>query len=66
MLTKVEYEKILHDIKRAAKVLTFVRDEKDHEKRQTLIGLMIDELDRLAEDVEECKEKNEPGAEQKV
>ena len=56
MLNKQETEKLLHDLKRAAKVLKFVQDEKDHDKRQTLIGLMIDELDRLALDVEEMKE----------
>lgn len=57
MLSQHEYERLLHDLKRAAKVLTFVRDEVDHDKRQTLIGLLIDELDRLGEDVEELKEK---------
>ena len=56
MLNKQETEKLLHDLKRAAKVLKFVQDEKDHDKRQTLIGLMSDELDRLALDVEEMKE----------
>lgn len=56
MLSRNEKEKLMHDLKRAAKVLKFVQDEKDHEKRQTLIGLMIDELDRLALDVEEMKE----------
>jgi hypothetical protein len=56
MLSKNETDKLLHDLKRAAKVLKFVQDEKDHDKRQTLIGLLIDELDRLALDVEEMKE----------
>jgi len=56
MLNNREYNKMLHDVKRAAKVLTFIRDEVDHEKRQTLIGLMIDEMDRLGDDLEELKE----------
>ena len=62
MLTLIEYSKLLHDIKRAAKVLSFIRDEADHEKRQVMIGLMIDEMTRLAEDVEELKEKIPPKA----
>ena len=57
MLTINEYEKIIHDLKRAAKVLSFVRDEINHEKRQILIGLLVDELDRLGQDAEEAKER---------
>lgn len=57
MLSKFEHEKLLHDIKRAAKVLGMVRDEKDHDKRQLLIGLMVDEMDRLAQDLQELQEK---------
>ena len=60
MLSRIEHDKILHDLKRAAKVLGMVRDEKDHDKRQTLIGLMIDEMDRLAQDVEELKGETQP------
>lgn len=59
MLTKLEVEKLMHDVKRAGKVLQFVRDEIDHEKRQTLIGLLIDEMDRLSGDILELKEKQE-------
>ena len=51
MLTIPEGDKLLHDVKRAAKVLSFIREEVDHEKRQTLIGLMIDEMDRLGNDI---------------
>ena len=56
MLTSNEYNKLLHDIKRAAQVLKFVQDESDHSKRQLFISLMIDEMNRLAGDIEELKE----------
>jgi hypothetical protein len=57
MLSIQEHSKLLHDIKRAAKVLKFIQEEVDHDKRQILIGLMIDEMDRLSEDLEDLKEK---------
>jgi len=57
MLNKFEHDKLLHCLKRAAKVLTIVRDETEHEKRQLLISLLVDELDRMAQDCEEITEK---------
>ena len=57
MLNPIESSKLLHDIKRAAQVLKFIQNETDHAKRQLFIGLMIDEMDRLAGDIEELKEK---------
>jgi hypothetical protein len=57
MLSTFEYDKLLHDIRRSATVLKFIQAEVDHEKRQVMIGLMIDEMDRLAEDLKELKEK---------
>ena len=57
MLTKFEFEKLAHDIKRAAKVISFIHDEEDHDKRQTLLGLLVDEMDRIYADLDELKEK---------
>jgi len=57
MLSANEFEKLMHDVKRMAKVIKIVMDEKDHDKRQTLLGLLADEGDRLAEDIADMKEK---------
>lgn len=56
-LSKSEFEKLMHDLKRMAKVLKIVETETDHDKRQTLIGLLRDEAERLAEDVMDMKEQ---------
>lgn len=58
MLSTSEYDRLIHDLKRAATVLKFVREESDHDKRQTFIGLLVDELDRLGKDLEDAKEKH--------
>ena len=58
MLTTLETNKLMHNIKRASKVLKFIHSEEDHDKRQTLISLLVDELDRMSEDILELKEKN--------
>lgn len=56
-LSKSEFEKLMHDLKRMAKVLGIIEKETDHDKRQTLIGLLRDEAERLAEDVMDMKEQ---------
>ena len=56
MLTNIEFEKLLHDIKTVAKVLNFIKIEQDHDKRQTFISLLINEMDRLYKDILEMKE----------
>jgi len=45
--------KLLHDLKRAAKVLGYILEESDHQKRQDFLSLLRDEYDRLAEDIQE-------------
>lgn len=53
MISQNIKNKLLHDVKRAAKVIGFIKDESDHEKRQVLLGLLQDEYDRMAEDIHE-------------
>lgn len=58
MLSKYEYEKLLHDMKRASKVLSLIATEPDKEKRGLLLSLISDELDRMYADLAELKEQN--------
>lgn len=57
MLSVHEFDKLMHDIKRMAKVIKIVMEEKDHDNRQTLLGLLADEGDRLAQDIADMKEQ---------
>ncbi len=59
MLNNIEIEKLLHDLKRASKVVVLIRDEKDKKKRYLIADLLTDELDRLYADVEELRESGE-------
>ena len=56
MITNTEYEKLAHNLKRAAKVVKFIHDEENHDKRQTLLSLLVDEMDRMGTDLFELKE----------
>lgn len=51
MISQSLKNKLLHDCKRAAKVLGIIMDEQDHEKQHILLSLLRDEADRLAEDI---------------
>jgi len=57
MLTKNELYQLLHDLKRAGKAVKLIKDEKDEEKRTLIANLIIDELDRLYEDLIKVTEK---------
>jgi len=57
MLKNNDYLKLLHDIKRVGKIIPIIRDEKDLNKRGLIAGLLIDEMDRLIEDLGEVKGK---------
>ncbi len=57
MLTKDEVNRLLHDLKRASKAVRLIKDEKDEEKKNLIADLIIDELDRLYEDMIELTEK---------
>jgi hypothetical protein len=55
MLSPLEHSQLLHDIKRAAIVMRIIKDESSLEKQKVLLGLLSDEVDRLANDIEELK-----------
>ena len=58
MINKTKFEQIMHDIKRVGKIIPIIRDEKDLVKRTLIAGLLIDEMDRLVEDLGEAKKSN--------
>jgi len=55
MINKFEFEKLLHDLKRAGKALSLICEETNVEKRTLIADLVKDELDRLYRDIEEMK-----------
>ena len=61
MLSKYDYEKLLHDLKRISKGIRLIKDEKNKEKRVLLGGLLADEVDRLHSDLEEIRKHNNNG-----
>lgn len=58
MIGKRKFEQLMHDIKRVSKIIPIIRDEVDKNKRELVAGLLIDEMDRLIEDLEEAKNIN--------
>jgi len=61
MLNNQELARLLHDLKRASKALKLIAVEPSKEKRDLLLSLISDELDRLYEDLEDLKEQNGNG-----
>ncbi len=58
MINQNDMKKLQHDIKRISKCVKLVREEEVKEKRDTILELLINELDRLNDDLEEIKEAN--------
>ncbi len=59
MLLGKDYNHLLHDLKRASRCIKLVRGEKNKEKRDLILELLQNELDRMFEDLDEAKEKHE-------
>jgi hypothetical protein len=55
MLNKYDYEKLLHDIKRISRCVKLIREEENKDKKNTVLELLLNELDRLHSDLEEIK-----------
>ena len=53
MISRAIKNKLLHDLKRSAKVIGFIMEESNHDKRQTFLGLLKDEYDRIFWDIDE-------------
>ena len=51
MINERKFEQLMHDIKRVGKIIPIIRDEQNKQKRESIAGLLIDEMDRLIEDL---------------
>ena len=59
-LKKEQYNKLLHDIKRVSKGIKILKDEADAGKREFIMSLLEDEVNRLHDDLAEMLEKEQP------
>ena len=50
--------KIIDDLKRIARIVPILRDEKEKKLRVALAQLTIDELQKLTDDIEEIRNSN--------
>jgi hypothetical protein len=58
-ITNHQYSLLLHDLKRIGKAIQIICDEENKEKRKIVAELIRAECDRLVEDIEEVREKNQ-------
>lgn len=58
MINSYDMHKIIDDLKRIARIIPILRDEKDKKQRERLGQLAIDELQKLTDDLEEIKNGN--------
>jgi hypothetical protein len=61
MLNKYDYEKLLHDLKRISRCVKLVRDEISEDKRNIILELLSNEVDRLHSDLEEVRGQDNVG-----
>jgi len=50
-LNKFEYSRLLHDLKRAGKVIDIIVDENNQERRKLIADLLRAEFDKFFEDL---------------
>jgi len=55
MINKYDMHKIIDDLKRIARGIPILRDEKDQKQRDRMAQLCLDELQKLTDDLEEIK-----------
>jgi len=55
MLTTKNYNTMLHDLKRVSRCIKLVREEESNDKRNLILELLLNEVDRLFEDLEDAK-----------
>ena len=58
MITRTEFNRLLHDLKRIEKVIEIIVEEKNDEKRKVIGDLLRIEFDRLFEDINDVQTKN--------
>jgi len=59
MLLGKDYNRLLHDLKRVSRCIKLVREENKKEKRDLILELLLNEVDRLFEDLEDAKTSTE-------
>ncbi len=57
MINQKQYRSLLHDLKRISETLGLIKTEKNKDKRNKMLQLMQDELDKLYEDLTDMKIK---------
>jgi len=57
-ITRTEFNRLLHDLKRIEKVIEIIVEEKNDEKRKVIGDLLRIEFDRLFEDINDVQTKN--------
>jgi len=61
MIKERKFNQLMHDFKRIAKLLPFIKDINNKKKRADMVNLLQDELDRFYEDLLEAKNGNGNG-----
>jgi len=61
MISKYDMHKIIDDLKRIARIVPILRDEKTQKQRERIAQLALDELQKLTDDLEEIKKSNGNG-----
>jgi len=56
MINSYDMHKLHNDMKIVGRCIKLVREEEEKHKRDTILELLINELDRLNTDLEEIKE----------
>lgn len=57
MINQYQHHKLIDDLKRIARIIPILRDEKNKLQRDRLGQLAIDELQKLTDDLEEIKKE---------
>lgn len=55
MLNEYDFHKLLDDLKRVARLVPILRFEKDELQRERVATVMLDELQKVTDDLEEIK-----------
>jgi len=61
MLNDYDFHKLLDDLKRISRLVPILRFEKDELQRERVATVMLDELQKLTDDLEEIKKERETG-----
>jgi hypothetical protein len=57
-ISEYDMHKLLDDLKRVARIIPILKEEKDEAQRERIAQLALDELQHLTDDIEEIKNSN--------